>query len=254
MWSAASVLVCALSVLGRQVSALPLIDCVEKPSSGVLKTTETFTRSNSNVICIPGLRPSDCATAPVHATHPLATLLARAKPGRAAPGPRRSVNRTLGLSCIASPDLVGRPSGEQVCGILGAIGVNTDWVLEERSSMSSSPLGANPPMTFIVHALIVASAPGPFLSDEALLGVTPPGNHDRWAEILSSTIPFRNWLRYRRGLLRRSSRLSWPTKLVTCCCRPLRTGMRESCRHRGIGAHSILRMSIDCCSPHVRAS
>jgi hypothetical protein len=50
MWSAATVLMCALSVLGRDARTFPPIEFVEILPSDASRKTEAFTRSTSNVI------------------------------------------------------------------------------------------------------------------------------------------------------------------------------------------------------------
>ena len=50
MWSAATVLMCALSVLGRDVRTFPPIEFVDTLPPHFSRNTEAFTRSTSNVI------------------------------------------------------------------------------------------------------------------------------------------------------------------------------------------------------------
>jgi hypothetical protein len=50
MWSAATVITCALAALGRDASTLPPIELVETRPAGVSKNAEAFTRGTSNVI------------------------------------------------------------------------------------------------------------------------------------------------------------------------------------------------------------
>jgi hypothetical protein len=52
MWSAATVITCALAALGRDARTLPPIEFVETRPAGVSKNAEAFTRGTSNVIYI----------------------------------------------------------------------------------------------------------------------------------------------------------------------------------------------------------
>jgi hypothetical protein len=52
MWSAATVITCALAALGRDASTLPPVKFVETRPPGVSKNAEAFTRGMSNVIYI----------------------------------------------------------------------------------------------------------------------------------------------------------------------------------------------------------
>jgi hypothetical protein len=75
-------------------------------------------------------------------------------------------------------DLVGR----DVIRILGAIGVSTDWMVEEPSSDTAQPHSAEQVASgFVVRPLIVAHGVVPFASGEAILGLTPLGHHDSGA-------------------------------------------------------------------------
>ena len=50
MWSASTVLMCALSVLGRDARTLPPIELVRTPPPDASRNAEAFTRSGTNVI------------------------------------------------------------------------------------------------------------------------------------------------------------------------------------------------------------
>ena len=73
-------------------------------------------------------------------------------------------------------------AGREVIRILGAIGVSTDWMVEEPLS-HTAPFHSAKQIApgFVVRPFIVAQAPEPFVPGEAVLGLTPPGHHDSGA-------------------------------------------------------------------------
>jgi hypothetical protein len=81
-------------------------------------------------------------------------------------------------------DELGRASTD-VTRILGAIGVKTDWVLEEPSPESAFRRLAGQDMSgFVVHVVIVANVSGWSSSKGVPLGVALQGTHNSAADIL----------------------------------------------------------------------
>jgi DNA-binding PadR family transcriptional regulator len=68
--------------------------------------------------------------------------------------------------------------------ILGAIGIQTDWVFDDSLSTQQPSRSAEQPTGVAVHATILAGGPTPIRSGEALLGVTLPGVHESDADVL----------------------------------------------------------------------
>jgi len=80
-----------------------------------------------------------------------------------------------------SPDELRRASMD-VNRIFGAIGVTTEWEVEQPSE-DPTPRGARgSPAGFLVHVVIMARVSGPSLSGALPLGLTPPGLHFRGAD------------------------------------------------------------------------
>jgi hypothetical protein len=100
---------------------------------------------------------------------------------RTPPAPEPHVTVVVDAQTPISPyDLAS--AGREVIRIFGAIGVSTDWMVEEPLSHtapchSAKQVGSG----FVVRPYIVAQGPGPFVPGEAVLGLTPPGYHDSGA-------------------------------------------------------------------------
>ena len=97
------------------------------------------------------------------------------------PAPEPHVTVVVDTQTSISPyDLAS--AGREVTRILGAIGVSTDWMVEEPLSHTAPCHSAKPVASgFVVRPLIVTQGPEPFVPGEAVLGRTPPGHHDSGA-------------------------------------------------------------------------
>jgi hypothetical protein len=67
--------------------------------------------------------------------------------------------------------------------ILGAIGVTTDWELEQPPEHSAQHLVRGAP-DFVVHVIVIARVSGLSRSNALPLGLTPPGPHFGGADIV----------------------------------------------------------------------
>jgi hypothetical protein len=112
VWSAASVLVCALSIQRLEASPLPPIESVKAAPSDVSTNAEAFTTGTSNVIDIRRLDHSSCVTASVPVIYPLTMrfLVTFPRPGEIAADPQRSGERRLRILV----NLVDAPAGSHL--------------------------------------------------------------------------------------------------------------------------------------------
>lgn len=92
-----------------------------------------------------------------------------------------------------------RRASVEVTGILGAIGVDTDWAFEDASR--PTPVSGKTVAGFVAHVVIVGRVARPPSVDAVTLGMTPPGGNNHEADIFIFQEHIRDFAQLQRKAL-----------------------------------------------------